>query len=107
MEILPEHIRANLATYQKHQACTCLQCGYVGMMGVHTSEQKFSNALAIGVGVVLIGLLIMIDIKLKLTNQPGLSVFWYLAAGGIGALITYPRKVVLACPNCNSGVLVK
>ncbi len=34
---LPERVRLNLKKYQKHRNLTCLECGYVGLMGINNS----------------------------------------------------------------------
>ena len=34
MNLIPENIRLNLKKYDKHLGRTCLECGYVGLMGI-------------------------------------------------------------------------
>lgn len=38
---LPEHIRASLRKYDTHTTMTCLECGYMGLMGVKKSTKPW------------------------------------------------------------------
>jgi hypothetical protein len=106
MEILPEHIRASLAHYSAHRQCTCMQCGYVGLMGVHRIENKHSNAqqlkMAVGALAVFAGIL-FICLSMGIISFP-----WWLGLGFavVIYLLTSTKNTYLACPNCNTELLI-
>jgi len=101
-QILPEHIRASLAQYSEHQECTCLSCGYSGLMGVHKKEQKINNKNALLIFAVIMGLLVFYS--LAVTKLP-----WWIGiivGLGIGAYSSM-EQIYLACPNCNAVLKIK
>lgn len=107
-QILPEHIRANLAQYSKHQQCTCLHCGYSGLMGVHREEETVSNSKATGIFCVIAGIFILCDIYLAMKEQSLLP--WWILIIFFVCISVYQvssKQVYLACPNCNSELKVK
>lgn len=106
MEILPEHIRASLAHYEKHRQCTCLQCGYTGLMGVHRTTKKVSIKTAGIVLAVLLGASIFMDAMRQLSGAPFPT--WLGWIVGIGFVVwALQENIYLACPNCNTELLVK
>ncbi|MBA5606791.1 hypothetical protein H3H36_15650 [Duganella sp. FT3S] len=106
-QILPEHIRASLAQYSEHQECTCLSCGYSGLMGVHRKEDKVSNKKAIIIFCVVMGILSLYSLQQQMKGQPIIS-FWFMLIVGCGIGAYWSRKqIYLACPNCNTELKVK
>jgi hypothetical protein len=106
-EILPEHIRASLSQYSKHQQCTCLHCGYSGLMGVHREEDKISKNKGWVIFSVSVGLFIFYDVYLEMKGLPLLP--WWLPIIVVIILSVFQasqKQIYLACPNCNSELKV-
>lgn len=102
-QIFPEHIRASLAQYSQHRNCTCLQCGYSGMMGVHRKVRKHNRSKIIMAAVVAFGFLFMQEISNQLKGRSGFAPWWIYALLGAGfAAFDMAQSVYLACPNCNT-----
>ena len=49
MNLIPENIRLNLKKYEKHLSRTCLECGYVGLMGISRVDDSKKNKWGIWV----------------------------------------------------------
>lgn len=105
---MPEHIRASLAQYSKHQQCTCLECGYSGLMGVHREADTVSNSKAAAIFGVITALFILYDIYLALKGF-SLLPWWILVIVFfcVSAYQLITKQVYLACPNCNLELKVK
>lgn len=104
--VLPEHIRASLAKYSEHANLTCLECGYVGLMGIRAKERKTPPAKMIAYGLVFLGLLALV---LLYTTVKGINIPWWLCliAGAIlGGFITGVINHY-ECPNCNADLTQK
>lgn len=102
-QIFPEHIRASLAQYSEHRNCTCLQCGYSGMMGVHRKIRKYSRPKIILTAALVFGVIFMLDISSQLKGQPGIIPWWICLLLGAGfAAFDMAQSLYLACPNCNT-----
>jgi hypothetical protein len=102
-QIFPEHIRASLAQYSEHRNCTCLQCGYSGMMGVHRKERKYSRSKIIIAAVVVFGVLIMLELNREMKGSTEFLPWWAYALLGAGfAAFDMARSVYPARPNCNT-----
>lgn len=61
---LPENIRLNLKKFDQHREVTCLECGYIGLMGIKKSNSTiFFWIVLFGVNFILammgIGFLVM------------------------------------------------
>jgi hypothetical protein len=102
-QILPEHIRASLAQYSKHQQCTCLHCGYSGLMGVHREEENVSNSKATKIYAIILTPIILWDLYLAMKGLPLLP-WWIILIVMIGVMIyqVISKQVYLTCPNCNT-----
>jgi len=106
-QILPEHIRASLAQYPEHQECTCLSCGYSGLMGVYKEEDKISWTKSIAIFSVIIGLLALYDFMQEMKGQSKLP-WWVIPLVGLGiGAYTSRKRIYLACPNCNAVLKMK
>jgi hypothetical protein len=106
-QILPEHIRASLAKYNKYQQCTCLACGYSGQMGVHREENKVGNTKGWIIILSILGILALISIQQQMAGKPIIP-FWFMGLVGIGLGIYSSRKnIYVICPNCNSELEIK
>ncbi|MCK0915074.1 hypothetical protein [Acinetobacter pittii] len=94
--ILPEHIRANLKQYESHHQCTCLECGYQGLMGVKqiiTPWWATWWAFLIGCALVFIG--------------SGFNIFFCIGFGFFwGVLRKTNTGAILFCPNCRSDLRI-
>jgi predicted RNA-binding Zn-ribbon protein involved in translation (DUF1610 family) len=44
--LLPEHVRENLSKHNRHESLNCIQCGYVGLMGVAGGDVSCKHSLA-------------------------------------------------------------
>jgi hypothetical protein len=102
MEILPEHIRANLARYRVHRQCACMQCGYVGLMGVHREENKYSSAQFFKITSGAIAVFAVILVISALSGSAGFPWWLGLSVGAVIAFSLGGKNTYLACPNCNT-----
>ena len=103
--LLPEKIRANLAKFNKHTNLTCLECGYVGLVGV--VRKKYEFKLAWFVPFLLVTLYTIFVMSLALLNpfSPSLNMpnIWFsLISGGVAGIFGTEIKMVYSCPNCES-----
>jgi len=106
-QILPEHIRASLAQYSKHQQCTCLECGYSGLMGLHREEDKINGKKTIVIWLLIMGILSLYSFAQQMKGQP-IVPWWFMLIVSLGiAAYTSRKDVFLACPNCNTELKVK
>lgn len=102
-QVLPEHIRASLAQYAEHRQCTCLHCGYSGLMGVHRKAPKFNRASVYTFGGLALGVLVLLDIRAEMKGGSSSVPFWIYALIAIGtAAFEMMKTIFLACPNCNT-----
>ena len=86
MTVLPEHVRANLAKYSEHEQLTCLECGYVGMMGVAQKTDRVSSKKSLTYLVIALAILVFIDIVLSMKGASILP-WWLHAIVGLGVAI--------------------
>ena len=93
---LPEKIRLNLKKYQKHRHLTCLECGYVGLMGVNNSIT--STIIFWGFIVFLAVFLAFMGVHFYLIL---ITVFFI----PIFKKIFFGDKVF--CPNCEKDLIIK
>lgn len=106
--VLPEHIRASLAQYSEHKQCTCLHCGYSGLMGVSRKERKHNRTKTIMAAGVVFGVIIMLELSSQMKGGPGIIPWWLGLTLGIGfAAYDSVQTSYLACPNCNTELLPK
>lgn len=102
-QIFPEHIRASLAQYSEHRSCTCLQCGYSGMMGIHRKVRKYSRSKIILTAIVTFGVLIILELNREIKGASQFLPGWvYALLGAVFAAFDIARSVYLTCPNCNT-----
>lgn len=96
--VLPEHIRLNLKKYQRHaERITCLECGYVGPMGIKASVKPWYAtwwgsillaAIAASIASVLFG---------------GIGMMAAVIVGGVvSALALSGGRDIHCCPNCEA-----
>ena len=90
MTVLPEHVRANLAKYSEHEQLTCLECGYVGMMGVAQKTDRVSSKKSLTYLIIALAILGFIDIALSMKGASILPL-WLHAFVGLG------RQLPLGC----------
>lgn len=106
-QILPEHIRNSLAQYEKHQQCTCLHCGYSGLMGITREEKKVSNTKGIIILICFLSPLALYSYAQQLAGKP-IVPWWLGLLVGVGvAAYSMRTQDYLACPNCNIELKVK
>ncbi|MGK5017045.1 hypothetical protein [Janthinobacterium sp. HLS12-2] len=104
MTVLPEHVRANLAKYSEHEQLTCLECGYVGMMGVAQKTDRVSSKKSLTYLVIALAILVFIDIVLSMKGASILP-WWLHAIVGLGvAIFTTGSVKTYECPNCNAAL---
>ncbi len=88
---LPEKIRLNLKKFKTHRDVTCLECGYVGLMGINNSKLK-----AVFFWLIMVGLCIFL-------SAIGISfyvIFFIAFFSIIFKKIFFGDSVV--CPNCEN-----
>nr|WP_314625445.1 hypothetical protein [uncultured Janthinobacterium sp.] len=104
MNVLPEHVRANLAKYSEHEQLTCLACGYVGMMGVAQKTDRVSSKKSLIYLIIALAILGFVDIVLSMKGASILPL-WLHAIVGLGVAILTTRSVkTYECPNCNAAL---
>lgn len=97
-EVLPEHIRQNLKKYRQHaERITCLECGYVGPMGIKVRIKPWYAtwwgsillaAMAASIASVLLG---------------GIGTMVAVIVGGLAsALGLSGGRDIHSCPNCEA-----
>lgn len=95
---IPEAIRLNLSKYQSHRQVTCLECGYVGLMGIIGVIEKKASSWPLYLFAGFIGLF-----GITIVGPAGLIVL-LIVGGLIGAFLGIQdnanRKVRVHCPNC-------
>ncbi len=91
-KILPEHIRANLKQYEGHHGCTCLECGYQGLMGVKQIVLPWWATW----WAFLAGFVVVFTVS-------GFNIFIGLIYGFIWGLLRRNNTgAILCCPNCKN-----
>ncbi|HCA5292490.1 TPA: hypothetical protein MW255_001058 [Acinetobacter baumannii] len=94
--ILPEHIRANLKLYESHHTCTCLECGYQGLMGVkQIIFPWWATWWALFVGLILV--LFFSGFNYFICFLFG--IFW-------GVFRKNSTSAILFCPNCRKDLYI-
>lgn len=105
--VLPENIRANLAKCNNHKEMTCLECGYVGLMGVLRTEVKYRYPV-IALALILIAILGIFDFSTILAKGVNGVPFWsYVLAALIFSPFLKTEKKFWLCPNCEKELLLK
>lgn len=106
IHVLPEHIRASLAQYSEHKQCTCLHCGYSGLMGVSRKERKHNRTKTIITVGAILGVIMMLEMSSQMKGGPGIIPWWLGPLLGASAVIyDGVQTSYLACPNCNTELL--
>lgn len=97
----PEKIRENLKQYSKHLSLTCLECGYVGLMGISRIDESKKNKWGIWV---LGGLGFVIGLSFGFVAAIVLG-----AIGGIFLALSDREKIKthVVCPSCSRELQVK
>ena len=98
---IPEKIRENLKQYSKHLSLTCLECGYVGLMGISRIDESKKNKWGIWV---LGGLGFVIGLSFGFVAAIVLG-----AIGGIFLALSDREKIKthVVCPSCLRELQVK
>jgi hypothetical protein len=92
-ETLNEKIRVNLKDYTQHLSLTCLECGYVGLMGVSRNEEGKAKKRLI--------LLAAIFFLLSSIFTGGVGLIFSVGIGIYIALDSSKRdKTFVVCPSC-------
>ncbi len=93
--VLPEHIRQNLKKYRQHaERITCLECGYMGLMGIKAESwyaKWWGGALLGGIAATLVSVLF----------GGGLMVA-VVAGGVVGVVASWVGTTIISCPNCEA-----
>jgi hypothetical protein len=102
MQIQPEHIQSSLASFNEHCRSTCLECRYTGSMGVQSKKRKHSKRAIAGIALAMLAPLLALEWYLHATTGVGISLFWFLLAGGVAYGVSLLEEEVLICPNCSA-----
>lgn len=107
-EVIPERIRKNLVKHEKHVPLTCLECGYVGLMGHARTDKKYRMPMvvlavlyfALAGAVTFIPQLGMLGyfIQVQFGNW-----FWIVPAVLLIFFMT-KETTILECPNCQKEI---
>jgi len=110
INIIPENIRANLAKYEKHIKLTCLECGYVGLMGHVREEKKYRTPLVV-ISLIIILFFAVTNLVPSLYGYGFLTAYiptWMkLGAGILIGVFIVKRSNILQCPNCEKELVQK
>jgi hypothetical protein len=95
---LPEKIRENLKRYSKHLNLTCLECGYVGLMGVSRVDNSKKNKWGIWI---LVGFGAFIGFFLGFV----FAIIFGLIIGAVGGILLgmddrVKTTTFVICPSC-------
>jgi hypothetical protein len=101
---IPEKILNNLKNYPKHLKLTCLECGYVGLMGITKVDESQKNKWGIWV-LGAIGFLFG-------SGYGILGIIAGLIFGALGGIVLGMSdrekiKTYVICPNCLKELSVK
>ena len=104
VNILPEHIRANLAKCQSHQQMLCLECGYDGLVGVVNESREYKWAWFMPF--ILLSLYGIYEVfnphRLYsggfVSNVP--PIWLFLIFGLLAGVFGIAVKKTFLCPNC-------
>lgn len=90
-----------LKTYKKLKECTCLECGYSGLMGIVRYKNSFEKRFLIPLIPVFIVAFITYAIKLPFWGSLiAVAVTWLVMDAVLGN-----DKKVLYCPNCGKEII--
>lgn len=98
---IPAHILKNLKGYDEHLELTCMECGYVGAMGVKSKIVPWyvSNKMIVAAVCVL-----LILTFLGANFGTAITIIW-------GALIVMARSIfiknIVSCPSCGEDLMTK
>lgn len=97
-EVLPEHIRLNLKKYHRYaERITCLECGYVGPMGIKASVKPW---YATWWGSILLA---AIAASIASALFGGIGMMAAVVVGGVvSALALSGGRDIHSCPNCEA-----
>lgn len=84
--VLPEHVRASLKKYGKHIRMTCLECGYIGLMGVKKSKRPWYLSW-------------WVVIAFFIVSMPFGPLGWGVPII-LGLAMAFSQKHTVECPNC-------
>lgn len=98
VKILPPKIRSSLAQYTAHENCTCLECGYIGLMGVHEGK-TITRVKLIVFGVSFIIAVIAWNVTFPSAR---FSFWWILIPALVTGLFARYEPKFLHCPNCDT-----
>jgi len=96
--VLPEHIRQNLKKYRQHaERITCLECGYVGPMGI---KARIKPWYATWWGSILLA---AIAASIASVLFGGVGMMAAVIVGGlVSALALSGSRDIHSCPNCEA-----
>ena len=98
-ELLPPKILENLKGYKEHHNnMTCLECGYIGMMGVKSKKINYFYCFLEAS---------FIAIVFAIFNIYGLFITPLIWGSAFGICELFNEKVFLFCPNCQKVVSKK
>lgn len=83
---LPEHIRTSLKKYGTHTQMTCLECGYIGLMGVKKSTRPWYLSW-------------WVVIVFFIISMPFGPIGWGVPII-LGLAMAFSQKHTVECPNC-------
>lgn len=90
---IPENIRLNLKKHQKHTNTTCLECGYVGLVGIIKEVQTTRSRATLWIAVIIM-------FFLGMTLGLIVSLFGLIVGGLIGLNSHNQTKTIVECPKC-------
>lgn len=95
--VLPEHIRQNLKKYHQHaERITCLECGYVGPMGIKARIKPWyakwwGSTLLAAIAATLVSAFF------------GGGLMVAAVVGGVVGIVTQlAGTTIISCPNCEA-----
>lgn len=99
--VLPEHIRQNLKKYRQHaERITCLECGYIGPMGI---KARIKPWYATWWGSILLA---AIAASIASVLFGGIGMIAAVILGGFAsALALSVGRDIHSCPNCEADLL--
>jgi len=91
--ILPEKIRKNLKVHEQHRHMTCLECGYVGLVGV-----KKAVPPALLSWFILIPAIIFVTFIMGTFHGVIFGIF-------VGLIRVIFSQYLVVCPNCEQEII--
>ena len=97
---IDEEIRRELRKFGKHVNSTCLECGYVGLVGVIKQKYSLFRKIVVWVTIAMMSIFSFLILPIS---------FWVMVFVGLllGFYMGQSNRIYAECPNCLSELVIK